>query len=138
MVKDDPVVEVKAVAKRTPRAVLDFVGRSETAQLGLDLLRRSGHLTVVGLYGGEIAVCVSSLAMRNVTIRGSNVGTLQESHDLVALLQSTRLRPIPVHGRPMPEVNDVCSRKHDWKDRSRATGELGRQPPSNLMPLAES
>jgi D-arabinose 1-dehydrogenase-like Zn-dependent alcohol dehydrogenase len=108
-VKGYSVAEVKAVARHTPRAVLDFVGRSETAQLGLDLLGRSGHLIVVGLYGGEIAVSVSTLAMRNVTIRGSNVGTLQELHELVALLQATKLRPIPIHGRPMAEVNDVLS-----------------------------
>jgi D-arabinose 1-dehydrogenase-like Zn-dependent alcohol dehydrogenase len=49
----------------------------------------------------------SSLAMRNVTIQGSNAGTLQELHDLVALLQSTKLRPIPLHGRPISDVNDV-------------------------------
>ena len=107
--KGNPVAEVRAIARRTPRAVLDFVGRSETAQLGLDLLGRSGHLIVVGLYGGEIAVSVSSLAMRNVTIQGSNVGTLEELRELIALLRATKLRPIPVRGRPMPEVNDVLS-----------------------------
>jgi D-arabinose 1-dehydrogenase-like Zn-dependent alcohol dehydrogenase len=101
------VSSIKAACTRTPRAVIDFVGMEKTAQLGMDLLGRGGHLIVVGLYGGEIAVSVSSLAMRNITLQGSNVGTLQELCDLIELLRETGLRPIPVQGRPMDAVNSA-------------------------------
>ncbi|HWK46275.1 MAG TPA: alcohol dehydrogenase [Stellaceae bacterium] len=101
------VSSIKAACTRTPRAVIDFVGMGMTAQMGMDLLGRGGHLIVVGLYGGEIAVSVSSLAMRNITLQGSNVGTLQELCDLIELLRETGLRPIPVQGRPMDAVNSA-------------------------------
>jgi D-arabinose 1-dehydrogenase-like Zn-dependent alcohol dehydrogenase len=77
----------------------------QTARLGMDIL--SGRLIVVGLYGGEIAISVSSLAMRNITLQGSNVGTLAELRELLDLMSRTNLQTIPVQGRPMPEVNDV-------------------------------
>lgn len=120
----NPATAIKAVCTRTPRAVIDFVGMAETAQLAMDLLGRGGHLVVVGLYGGEIAVSVSSLAMRNITLQGSNVGTLQELRELIALLDKHRLSPIPVEGRPMAAANDVLAELAD----GRAIGRIVLEP----------
>ena len=64
-------------------------------------------MIVVGLFGGEITVSISMLAMRNITIQGSNVGTLEELRELVAVLQEGKVMPIPIATRAMSEVNDV-------------------------------
>ena len=106
---ENPLADIRKACSRTPRAVIDFVGMEQTARLGMDILGRSGHLVVVGLYGGEIAVSVSSLAMRNITLQGSNVGTLAELRELLGLMSRTNLQTIPVQGRPMPEANDVLA-----------------------------
>ncbi|MFJ2993713.1 alcohol dehydrogenase [Pandoraea sp. NPDC087047] len=100
---------VKAICGGSPRAVMDFVGTQSTGQMALGLLGRGGHMIVVGLFGGEIAVSISMLAMRNITIQGSNVGTLEELEDLVELLQDGRIEPVPIASRPMSEVNDVLA-----------------------------
>jgi D-arabinose 1-dehydrogenase-like Zn-dependent alcohol dehydrogenase len=47
--------------------------------------------------------------MRNVTLQGSNVGTLAELRELLGLLSIKNLQTIPVQGRPTAEVNDVLA-----------------------------
>jgi D-arabinose 1-dehydrogenase-like Zn-dependent alcohol dehydrogenase len=106
---ENPLADIRRACSRAPRAVIDFVGMEKTAGLGMDILGRSGHLIVVGLYGGEIPISVSSLAMRNITLQGSNVGTLADLSELLGLMSRTNLKTIPVQGRPMSEVNDVLA-----------------------------
>jgi D-arabinose 1-dehydrogenase-like Zn-dependent alcohol dehydrogenase len=101
------LAQIRARGPITPRAVLDFVGTEQTASLALAIIGRGGCVVVVGLYGGEIPVSVSTMAMRNVTLQGSNVGTLEELHELIGILDTGGTRPIPVHARPMAEVNDA-------------------------------
>lgn len=103
----DAVDQIKAACNGTARAVLDFVGTNTTVELGLQLIGRGGQIIVIGLFGGEITVSVSTLAMRNIKIEGSNVGTLEELQELVALMNSRNIRDIPVASRPMDEVNYV-------------------------------
>ncbi|MEI5997860.1 alcohol dehydrogenase catalytic domain-containing protein [Paraburkholderia bengalensis] len=101
------IEDVRRICGGAPRAVMDFVGTQGTGQLALSLLGRGGHMIVVGLFGGEISVSISMLAMRNITIQGSNVGTLQELKALVALLQDGKVDPVPITSRPIEEVNSV-------------------------------
>jgi len=86
-------------------AVIDFVGRPETFQLGVEVLRRGATLVVVGLYGGAARVPVPLFPFKSMTVRGSYVGTLAEMHELMALVKAGRVAPIPVEARPMAEVN---------------------------------
>jgi D-arabinose 1-dehydrogenase-like Zn-dependent alcohol dehydrogenase len=45
------------------------------------------------------------IPMRPLTIQGSYVGTLDELRELVAIVQRTKMKAIPVQRRPMAEVN---------------------------------
>jgi D-arabinose 1-dehydrogenase-like Zn-dependent alcohol dehydrogenase len=101
--------EIKRLCSGTPRAVLDFVGTQGTGQMGMSLLGRGGHMIVIGLFGGEIAVSISMLAMRNITLQGSNVGTLEELRELVSLLHESKVTPVPIESRRLAEVNDVLA-----------------------------
>jgi len=86
-------------------AVIDLVGASRTAQLGLDSLRKGGKLIIVGLFGGDITVPTPSFPLRAITIQGSYVGSLQELKDLMALVGRTRADRIPITTRPHAEAN---------------------------------
>jgi D-arabinose 1-dehydrogenase-like Zn-dependent alcohol dehydrogenase len=87
-------------------AAIDFVGRPETAQFGLDCLQqKGGTLVVVGLYGDRLELPLPLLPLRILTIRGSYVGTLDDLKTVVRLAQEGKAPFIPVRRRPLEEVN---------------------------------
>ena len=88
-------------------AVIDLVGSSATARLGLDSLIKGGKLIIVGLYGGEITLSLPPFPMRAITIQGSYTGSLTEMAELLALVRRTGMPPIPVATRPLEDVNAV-------------------------------
>jgi D-arabinose 1-dehydrogenase-like Zn-dependent alcohol dehydrogenase len=84
---------------------LDFVGSSDTAKLGVAVLRKGGRYVVVGLFGGELPVSIVSLAQRAVSIQGSYVGTVDDLKEMVALAKSGKLKPIPIEKRSLADVD---------------------------------
>ena len=88
-------------------AVIDLVGASRTAQLGLDSLRKGGKLIIVGLFGGDITVPTPSFPLRAITIQGSYVGSLNEMAELLDLVQRKGVPDLPVGTRPLAAVNDA-------------------------------
>jgi len=96
-----------AIAKLTTAgagAVVDVVATTETASLGIDVIRRGGSYIAVGLYGGRIDLPTLALPTRDIALRGSYVGTLSEMHELMELVKAGKVDPIPVASRPMSEV----------------------------------
>ena len=57
--------------------------------------------------GGDITLSLPIIPMRPLTLQGSYVGTLDELRELVALVQRTRMSPIPVSRRPLSDVNEA-------------------------------
>jgi alcohol dehydrogenase, propanol-preferring len=88
-------------------AVIDLVGASRTAQLGLDSLRKGGKLIIVGLFGGDITVPTPSFPLRAITIQGSYVGSLTEMAELLDLVRRKGVPDLPVGTRPLAAVNDA-------------------------------
>jgi alcohol dehydrogenase, propanol-preferring len=100
-------------------AVIDLVGSSATARLGIDSLIKGGKYIIVGLYGGDITVSLPPFPMRAITIQGSYVGSLPETEELIALVRRTGLPPVPVATRRLDDVNAVL-------DQLRAGNVVGR------------
>jgi alcohol dehydrogenase, propanol-preferring len=90
-------------------AVIDFVGASDTARLGVDSLTKGGKLIVVGLFGGDITMSTPFFPLRAMTIQGSYVGSLAEMGELLALVRRTGAPPIPLRTRPLEDVNAALS-----------------------------
>jgi alcohol dehydrogenase/propanol-preferring alcohol dehydrogenase len=91
-------------------AVVDFVGSAATARFGFDILRKGGRLIIVGLFGGGLSVPVPHFPLREVTITGSYVGSLQDLRALLALAAAGRA------GRPVVETHGL----HEAEDLLRA------------------
>jgi D-arabinose 1-dehydrogenase-like Zn-dependent alcohol dehydrogenase len=90
-------------------AVVDLVGSSSTARLGIDSLIKGGKYVIVGLYGGDITVSLPPFPMRAITVQGSYVGSVPEMAELIELVKRTGLPPVPVATRPLADVNAVLS-----------------------------
>jgi D-arabinose 1-dehydrogenase-like Zn-dependent alcohol dehydrogenase len=101
----DAVAQVQAATDGGARAVLDLVGATPTVTLAVAACARGGHIVICGLMGGDITLSLPVIPMRPLTIQGSYVGTLEELRELVAIVQRTKMKAIPVQRRPMTEVN---------------------------------
>jgi D-arabinose 1-dehydrogenase-like Zn-dependent alcohol dehydrogenase len=105
----DAAQQIVAATNGGAWAVIDLVGSSATARLGIDSLIKGGKYVIVGLYGGDVTLSLPPLPMRAITIQGSYVGSLPETRELIDLVRRTGLPPVPVATRPLTEVNAVLN-----------------------------
>ena len=108
----DAVQQIQQATGGGARAVLDLVGATPTVGLAVASAARGGHIVICGLMGGDLTLALPVIPMRPLTIQGSYVGTLQELHELVDLVQRTGMKPIPVNTRPMAQANAAMQDLH--------------------------
>jgi alcohol dehydrogenase/propanol-preferring alcohol dehydrogenase len=101
------------------RAVIDLVNGSQTARAAYDALTKGGRSVQVGLFGGEISVALPVMAMRELTIGGSYVGSPIELRELIGLAQGGRLAALPVENVPRAHANEALMRLRDGRVRGR-------------------
>ena len=90
-------------------AAIDFVGRPETTDLGLSLVKKGGMVIVVGLYGGSLKMSLPLVPMRSITLRGSYVGELRELKELVNIIKSGKIKLITVKKQDLETANQAMS-----------------------------
>ena len=88
-------------------AVIDFVGSEASAALAVNLVRRTGQVVIVGLFGGEFRMALPLFPLRSIQVTGSYVGSVNDLHELVALAQRIELPPTPLTLRPLAQVNEA-------------------------------
>jgi alcohol dehydrogenase/propanol-preferring alcohol dehydrogenase len=86
-------------------SVIDLVGTPSTTQLGFDALSKGGKLILVGLFGGGATWALPLIAMKALTIQGSYVGNLRETRELLELVRTKKVAPIPVIPLPFDQAN---------------------------------
>jgi propanol-preferring alcohol dehydrogenase len=89
------------------RAVIDLVGNAQTTQLGFDCLTKGGKLVIVGLFGGGATWALPLIPIKAITIQGSYVGNLRETQELLDLVRSKKIAPIPVTTLPLSKANEA-------------------------------
>ncbi len=89
------------------RAVIDLVGNAKTTQLGFDCLSKGGKLVIVGLFGGGATFALPLIPIKALTIQGSYVGNLRETQELLDLVRSRKIAPIPVTPMPLAKANEA-------------------------------
>ena len=113
------VERLRAIVGEGVRGVIDFVGAPNTLDFGLKAAGKGATLVAVGLFGGGLNLSTAMLPSRNLTLRGSYVGTLQEMRDLLALVQRERLLRVPIEQIPMPQINDALEALATGRARGR-------------------
>jgi D-arabinose 1-dehydrogenase-like Zn-dependent alcohol dehydrogenase len=90
-------------------AAIDFVGSESSLNFAQSIVGKGGAVIVVGLMGGKFSLPVPMFPLRELTVAGSYVGSLEEARELMALVRAGRIRPIPVHERPLSEANGALN-----------------------------
>jgi len=103
----DAVKQAQQAAHGPLGAAIDFVGASATATLGIDAIARGGKYVIVGLFGGDITLSLPLLPMRAITVQGSYVGSLAEMKELLGLVATGKVPPVPISQRPLHQANAV-------------------------------
>ena len=97
----DAVKQVKRLTGGGAIAAIDFAGGRRSATFGMSALGAGGTLIVVGLLGGSLGVSLPLLPLKQLTIRGSYVGSLLEMDQLMRLVRAGRVPPLPIDRRPL-------------------------------------
>ncbi len=84
--------------------MIDFVGAPSTAALALPSLQKGGRFVSVGLFGGALGVPLVALAMREISLMGSAVGSTAQIRELVELVRSGQVVLPPVQVRPLAQA----------------------------------
>jgi len=105
----DALEQLAAKAGAPIRGALDLVGNAQTAQLGFDCLTKGGKLVMVGLFGGGAPWALPLIPIKAITIQGSYVGNLRETQELLDLVRSKKIAPIPVTKLPFAKANQALS-----------------------------
>ena len=103
----DTVEQIKTLTKGGAWAVIDLVGNAKTAQLGFDCLTKGGKLVMVGLFGGGAPWALPLIPIKAITIQGSYVGNLRETQELLDLVRTKKIEPIPVTPMPLAKANEA-------------------------------
>jgi D-arabinose 1-dehydrogenase-like Zn-dependent alcohol dehydrogenase len=103
----DALAQLAAKAGEPIRAVVDLVGNAQTTQLGFDCLTKGGKLVIVGLFGGGAPWALPLIPIKAITIQGSYVGNLRETQELLDLVRTKKVAPIPVTPMPLAKANEA-------------------------------
>ena len=85
--------ELKKLTGGGCAAVIDFVGSEASASLGFRSVAKSGVLVMVGLFGGSLNIPLPLLALKDLTIQGSDLGSLAEMGELMRMVREGCVDP---------------------------------------------
>ena len=102
--KDEGAIK-KLLADGGVPAAVDFVGSEASLKFAQSSVRKGGKVIVVGLFGGGFSMPIPMFPMRAISIGGSYVGSLEETHEMMDLVKAGKIDPIPVAERPLSEAS---------------------------------
>ena len=68
---------------------------------------KNGRYVVVGLHGGDFKMPLPWLPQKQMTVRGSYVGSCTDLRELIVLVRSGKVKDIPVSTRPLSAASDT-------------------------------
>jgi len=116
----DAVKQIMTIAGGPVQAALDLVGAPSSTSQAFDAIAKGGKLVVVGLFGGGSKWPLALIPIKAVTIMGSYVGNLTELQELIALVRTGKVAPIPITRYPLPEADAVLASLREGKVVGRA------------------
>lgn len=99
--------QLKSLTNGGAYAIIDCVGAAATANLGMRSIAKSGTLVIVGLFGGSIEISLPLLPLKNLTIQGSDLGSLAEMGELMELVRAGRIGATPIESRSLDRAQSA-------------------------------
>jgi len=106
------------------QAAVDFVGAENSLDFAQGCLAKGGRVVVAGLIGGEFKIPIPMFPLRAISIIGTFVGSLEDAREMIKLVQSGAISPIPIETRPL----DQASTTLDDLRAGKITGRVVLQP----------
>ena len=117
---EDAMMKVFEITGGNASAAIDFVGSEQSTAFGINLLRKGGKYIIVGLYGGELKLPLPLIPIMERGIQGSYTGSPGDMKELMELVRSGKIDPIPVEKRPACEANQTLDDLKNGKILGRA------------------
>lgn len=98
----------KAIAKASGGGVgaaVDFAGSDKSLSFAHSVVAKGGAAIVVGLIGGSFTLPVAMFPLRALTVMGSYVGSMAEAREMLDLVKTGKIAPIPVEQRSLGETS---------------------------------
>jgi D-arabinose 1-dehydrogenase-like Zn-dependent alcohol dehydrogenase len=99
------VKQIKADTGGGVFAAIDFVGSESSFALARNSLRKGGTAVVVGLFGGAFSMPIPMFPFTSMQLKGSFVGSLAETREMLEMVKKGAVDPIPVAERPLDQAN---------------------------------
>ncbi len=116
----------KAVLKETGgvAGVVDFVGTESSLQFAQGILKKGGTIVISGLIGGRLDMPIALFPLKPMSFVGTFVGSLNEAREMLDLVATGAVHPIPIERRAM----DQASSSLDDLRASRVVGRVVLTP----------
>jgi alcohol dehydrogenase, propanol-preferring len=111
----DASAQVGRAASVRPRFIVDFVGSESSAALAFNAVAKGGKIVIVGLFGGAAPWSLPMIPLKAVTIQGSYVGNLAELRELLDLVRSKHVPPIPITRAPLEQADAMLGSLREGK-----------------------
>jgi D-arabinose 1-dehydrogenase-like Zn-dependent alcohol dehydrogenase len=86
-------------------AACDFAGSDASLNFATGVLAKGGKVVVTGLIGGAYSTAVAMFPLKAMTIEGTTTGTLAEARELLDLVRSKKIAPLPIAERPLDQAS---------------------------------
>jgi len=105
--REDAIDELRKITGNQLLAVVDTVGAPSTSRLAIHALIKMGRYVMVGLYGGDFKMPAAWLPQKYLSVHGSYVGNCNQLRDLIELVRSGKVKPLPVTSRPLSAASET-------------------------------
>ncbi|MEZ5730267.1 MAG: alcohol dehydrogenase [Burkholderiaceae bacterium] len=108
----DAVEELRRLTGNQLMVVIDTVGVPSTSRLAVHSLMKTGRYVCVGLHGGDFRMPLPWLPQKALTVAGAHVGSSPMLRELIDLVRTGKVKPIPVSTRPLAAVQQTLDDLH--------------------------
>lgn len=105
--REDALDELRKITDNQLTGTVDTVGVPATARLAVHASIKNARYVVVGLHGGDFKMPLPWLPQKQMTVRGSYVGSCTDLRELIDLVRSGKVKDIPVSTRPLSAASDT-------------------------------
>jgi len=99
--QEDAEQQLSEITKGNLYGVIDTVGLPATMQLSVNACMKGGRIVLVGLQGGKLPLSLPILPFKALSLIGTYTGTLDELKELITLVKSNDVSPMPIQVRSM-------------------------------------